>query len=62
MKVLKVIQSIKNRYMQLLGYSGLLLRCCYAVAKVLRVVARKLLGYRDSCCGDVIARVLGDGC
>ncbi len=32
--------------MQLLRYSGLLLRCCYAVAKVLRVVARQLLGYR----------------
>ncbi len=44
MKVLKVIQSIKNRYMQLLGYSGLLLRCCYAVAKVLSVVARQLSG------------------
>ncbi len=26
--------------MQLLGYSGGLLRCCYAVARVLGVVAR----------------------
>ncbi len=30
--------------MQLLGYSGWLLGCCYAVAKVTGVVARVLLG------------------
>ncbi len=29
--------------MQLLGYSGWLLGCCYAVAKVTGVVARVLL-------------------
>ncbi len=31
--------------MQLLGYSGWLPRCCYAVAMVPGVVARVLLGY-----------------
>ncbi len=31
--------------MQLLGYPGWLLGCCYAVARVTRVVARVLLGY-----------------
>ncbi len=29
--------------MRLLGYPGWLLRCCYAVARVLGVVARVLL-------------------
>ncbi len=29
--------------MQLLGYSGVVARCCYAVAKVPGVVARVLL-------------------
>ncbi len=32
--------------MELLGYSGWLLRCCYAVARVLGVVAR---GTRGGC-------------
>ncbi len=46
--------------MQLLGYSGWLLGCCYAVARVPRMVARavarvpRLLG----CC-YAVARVLG---
>ncbi len=41
----------------LLGYPGWLLRCCYAVAKVPRVVARGLL------CGFyVVAMVPGGGC
>ncbi len=35
--------------MLLLGYSERLLRCCYAVARVLRVVARVLLGYASGC-------------
>ncbi len=47
--------------MQLLGYLGWLLRCCYAVAKVPRVVARWLLwkpGWLLGCC-YAVARVLG---
>ncbi len=35
--------------MQLLGYPGQLLRCCYVVARVHRVVARVLLcGYQGT--------------
>ncbi len=42
--------------MQLLGYSGWLLRCCYAVARVPEVVAKVLL---CGCYGtSVVARVL----
>ncbi len=47
--------------MQLLGYLGWLLRCCYAVAKVPGVVARWLLwkpGWLLGCC-YAVARVLG---
>ncbi len=43
--------------MQLLGYPGWLLRCCYAVARVLGVVAR-VPGWLLRCC-YAIARVPG---
>ncbi len=39
--------------MQFLGYSGWFLKCCYAVARVLGVVARVLLRYSGwllGCC------------
>ncbi len=57
--------------MQLLGYSGWLLGCCYVVARVTGVVARVLLGYPGwllRCCyavakvPGVVARVLLCGC
>ncbi len=57
--------------MQLLGYSGWLLGCCYAVARVTGVVARVLLGYPGRllrCCYAVAkvprvdAKVLLCGC
>ncbi len=61
--------------MRLLGYSGWLLGCCYAVARVFWVVARVLLcgllGYSGGllgCCYAVarvfwvVARVLLCGC
>ncbi len=43
--------------MRLLWYPGWLLRCCYAVARVLGVVAR-VPGWLLMCCYGV-ARVLG---
>ncbi len=57
--------------MWLLRYTGWLLWCCYAVARVLNVVSRVLLGYLEwllRCCyavakvPGVVARVLLCGC
>ncbi len=57
--------------MWLLRYPGWLLWCCYAVARVLNVVSRVLLGYLKwllRCCyavakvPGVVARVLLCGC
>ncbi len=57
--------------MWLLWYQGWLLGCCYAVARVLRVVARVLLWYQGWLLGcsyavarvlRVVARVLLCGC